>query len=158
MDVVTDTSTRKTPKTMKFVARVYLTLWLASSFIIMMATVQRARLLFATNEYYVRVINGFSDNSSVPLVIWCASEEMDLGGRALQEHDDFSWVMRPNFWSSNRMKCTMKWGNTRKSFEAFKASRDTDRCGLHRMCSWMVTQNGFYFSNDEVNWRKDFLW
>ncbi|XP_061339723.1 S-protein homolog 5-like [Gastrolobium bilobum] len=119
---------------------------------------ERARYLFGTHEYYIRVINGFTDNSSVPLVIWCSSEEMDLGGRALQEHDEFSWIMRPNFWNSNHMKCTMKWDNIRKSFDAFKASRDTYRCGPHRMCSWMVTQDGFYFSNDDVNWRKQFLW
>ncbi|QCD77360.1 S-protein homolog 5 [Vigna unguiculata] len=143
---------------MKLSVSVYLILCVASSIIMVMATVQRARFLLGTNDYYVRVINGFTDNSSVPLVIWCSSEEMDLGGRALQEHDDFSWVMRPSFWSSNRMKCTMKWDSTRKSFEAFKASRDTERCGIHRTCSWMVTQDGFYFSNDEVNWRKDFLW
>ncbi|KAK7303561.1 hypothetical protein RJT34_14469 [Clitoria ternatea] len=143
---------------MKFVGSVYLILCVACSIIIVMATVERAKYLFGSDEYYVRVINGFTDNSSVPLVIWCSSEEMDLGGRALQEHDEFSWVMRPNLWSSNRMKCTMKWDNTRRSFEAFKASRDTLRCAPNRLCSWMVTQHGFYFSNDEINWRKDFLW
>ncbi|KAL2341537.1 hypothetical protein Fmac_009477 [Flemingia macrophylla] len=115
-------------------------------------------ILLGRNEYYVRVMNGFTDNSSVPLVIWCASEEMDLGGRALQEHDDFSWVMRPKFWATNAMKCTIKWDTTRKTFDAFNPYRDTHRCQPHRICSWLVTQHGFYFSNDEVNWRKDFEW
>lgn len=129
---------------MKFVVSVYLILCFASSIIIVMAMIQRAQYLFGSDEYYVRVINGFTDNSSVPLVIWCSSEEVDLGGRALQEHDDFSWIMRPNFWSSNHMKCTMKWDNIRKRFDAFKAFRDTNRCGPHRVCSWRVTQDGFY--------------
>ncbi|MCI19578.1 self-incompatibility family protein, partial [Trifolium medium] len=96
-----------------------------------MAIVQRTQHIFGGDEYYVRVINGFNDNSSLPLVIWCSSEEIDLGGRALQEHDEFSWIMRPNFWSSNYMKCTMKWDSTRKIFYAFEASRDIERCGLH---------------------------
>ncbi|WJX27519.1 hypothetical protein P8452_16330 [Trifolium repens] len=143
---------------MKFVVSVYLILCFASSIFIVVAMVQRTQHIFGGDEYYVRVINGFTDNSSVPLVIWCSSEEMDLGGRALQEHDEFSWIMRPNFWSSNYMKCTMKWDSTRKSFDAFEASRDIERCRLHRLCSWRVTQDGFYFSNDEVNWRKDFIW
>ncbi|KAI5446823.1 hypothetical protein KIW84_014601, partial [Lathyrus oleraceus] len=145
-------------KRMKFVVSLYFILCFASSILIVMALVQRTHHMFGSDEYHVRVINGFTDNSSVPLVIWCSSEEMDLGGRALQEHDEFSWIMRPNFWSSNYMKCTLKWDRTRRSFDAFKASRDTQRCGLLRLCSWRVTQDGFYFSNDEVNWRKDFIW
>lgn len=143
---------------MKFAASVYHILCFAFFIILVMAMIHRSEYVFGSGEYYVKVINGFTDNSSVPLVIWCSSEEVDLGGRALQEHDDFSWIMRPKLWSSNHMKCTMKWDSTRKSFDAFKASRDTYRCGLHRICSWRVTQDGFYFSNDEVNWRKDFIW
>ncbi|CAL0334502.1 unnamed protein product [Lupinus luteus] len=143
---------------MKFIASYFLILCFASTIIITITTIQRIEYLFTTHEYHVRVINGFTDNSSLPLVIWCSSEEMDLGGRALQEHDDFSWIMRLKFWSSNYMKCTMKWENIRKSFDAFQASRDTNRCGPYRLCSWMVTQEGFYFSNDGVNWRMDFLW
>lgn len=143
---------------MKFRACFFVILCFASSIIIVMGVMQRAQYLFSSDEYQVKVINGFTDNSSVPLVIWCSSDEVDLGGRGLQEHDDFSWFMKPNFWSTNRMKCTMKWGNIRKSFDAFKASRDIDRCGIHRICSWRVTQDGFFFSNDEVNWKKDFTW
>ncbi|MED6110285.1 hypothetical protein PIB30_041561 [Stylosanthes scabra] len=141
--------------------RFFLMLCLAISIVVVTTTIERAKnfSLFGNNEYYVQVINGFSDNSSVPLVIWCSSEEMDLGGRALQEHDDFSWIMRPGFWGgNNEMKCTMKWDTTRRSFDAFMASRDTHRCGAYRMCYWMVTQDGFFFSNDQVNWSMDFLW
>ncbi|KAL5559816.1 hypothetical protein UlMin_036027 [Ulmus minor] len=109
-------------------------------------------------EFDVRVINGFSDNSSLPLVIWCSSEDSDLGGRALQERDDFSWRLRTNFWNNQRFICTMKWDQRRKRFEAFKVPRDVRRCSLLRKCSWLVTENGFYFSSDEVNWKKDFSW
>ncbi|KAI4338180.1 hypothetical protein L6164_016524 [Bauhinia variegata] len=142
---------------MKFPVRLFLILGLAS-FIIAISTIQPAAEYLLGSEYEVRVINGFKDNSSLPLVIWCSSEDADLGGRALQEHDDFSWKMKTNLWSCNHMKCTMKWDQTRKSFEAFKASRDTYRCGPLKRCFWMVTENGFYISNDEVNWNKDFSW
>ncbi|KAL2341538.1 hypothetical protein Fmac_009478 [Flemingia macrophylla] len=144
---------------MKFVVSIYLTCM--ASWIVTVTVMMEQPwwlMLLGRNEYYVRVMNGFTNNSSVPLVIWCASEEMDLGGRALQKDDDFSWVMRPNFWATNTMKCTIKWDTTRKTFEAFNLSRDTRRCRPHRICSWLVTQHGFYFSNDEVNWRKDFQW
>ncbi|KAI4346074.1 hypothetical protein L6164_013156 [Bauhinia variegata] len=142
---------------MKFPVSLFLILTLCS-FIIVISTIEPAAEYILGSEYEVRVINGFTDNSSLPLVIWCASEDADLGGRALQEHDDFSWKMKTGFWSSNCMTCTMKWDQIRKRFEAFKASRDNYRCGPLKRCFWMVTQNGFYFSNDEVNWNKDFSW
>ncbi|KAI6694069.1 hypothetical protein NL676_021779 [Syzygium grande] len=95
-----------------------------------------------------------------PLVIWCSSDyHGDMGGRALQEGDDFSWVVRANFWGgAARFVCTIKWDGTRRRFDAFKAERDGRRCGPLRKCSWLVREDGFYFSSDEVNWKKDFSW
>ncbi|KAJ7955554.1 Plant self-incompatibility protein S1 family [Quillaja saponaria] len=113
---------------------------------------------FYGTEFDVRVINGFTNNSSMPLVIWCSSKQIDLGGRALQEHDDFSWRVRTNFWDNTHFLCTMKWDQKRKRFDAFKAPKDTYRCGPHRKCSWLVKEDAFYFSNNEVNWTKDFSW
>ena len=110
-------------------------------------------------EYDVRVINGFRDNSSLPLVIWCSSEGGDdLGGRALQERDDFSWRLRTGLWGNPNFVCTMKWDRKRKRFYAFRVPRDVLRCSPLRKCSWLVTETGFYFSSDEVNWKKDFSW
>lgn len=105
--------------------------------------------------YQIRVVNGFSNNSSLPLVIWCASRDGDIGGRALQEGDDYAWDTSLSIWSpSPAYSCTMKWAATRKKFEAF----DRPRCGSLRKCSWLVKEDGFYFSNDEFNWVKDFSW
>lgn len=111
-------------------------------------------------EYEVRVINGFTNNSSLPLVIWCASKDSDIGGRALQEHDDFSWPVKTNFWitTTSQFSCTVKLDRARKSFDAFKVPRDIYRCSTLRKCSWLVMEDGFYFSDDEVNWKKDFSW
>ncbi|KAK2643874.1 hypothetical protein Ddye_019069 [Dipteronia dyeriana] len=115
-------------------------------------------------EYDVRVINGFTNNSSLPLVIWCSSGDSDLGGRALQEGDDFSWSLTTTnfFWGSftgNNFLCTMKWDAKRKRFDAFNVPRDSRRCyNPFRKCSWLVKEDGFYFSNDEVTWKKDFSW
>ena len=119
---------------------------------------QQYYLVSLGSEYDIRVINGFSDNSSLPLVIWCASEQSDLGGRALQERDDFSWRLKTDLWGNPRFVCTMKWDQRRKRFDAFKVSRDVPRCNPLKKCSWLVTENGFFFSSDEVNWKKDFSW
>ncbi|CAA0810131.1 Plant self-incompatibility protein S1 family [Striga hermonthica] len=111
--------------------------------------------------YDVRVINGFSNNSSAPLVVWCVSRETgDIGGRALQERDDYSWDVEPSaFWTrDHEFVCTVKWDRTRKSFKAFDGSRDRYKCGPRRLCLWMVKEDGFYFSNDGIRWIKDFPW
>lgn len=114
--------------------------------------------------YDVRVINGFTNNSSLPLVIWCSSGDSDLGGRALQEGDDFSWSLQTSSFflllsSSHDFLCTMKWEAKRKRFRAFNVPRDTRRCYFpFRKCSWLVKEDGFYFSSDEINWKKDFSW
>ncbi|XP_071722903.1 S-protein homolog 20-like [Rutidosis leptorrhynchoides] len=113
---------------------------------------------FSEIEYEVRVINGFTNNSSLPLVIWCISQDMDLGGRALQERDDYSWNLKASLWGLYHYQCTMKWDDKRKRFDAFKFPRDFHRCGPLRKCSWLVREDGFYFSNDNVFWKKDFSW
>lgn len=109
-------------------------------------------------EYDVRVINGFKNNSSLPLVIWCSSADDDLGGRALQEGEDYGWRLTTKFWSATRILCTLKWEDKRRKFDAFKVPRDIHRCSPFRRCSWLVREDGFYFSNDEINWKKDFSW
>lgn len=144
-------------KKMKVGGRIWILVALATFIIVVTVTVEPSEYLFGS-EYEVRVINGFTNNSSVPLVIWCANDEENIGGRALQEHDDFSWKMKTHFWSSNLMKCTMKYDQIRKKFDAFKASRDVHRCGPFKLCSWLVSEHGFFFSNDQVNWYKDFEW
>nr|GEY68889.1 S-protein homolog 5-like [Tanacetum cinerariifolium] len=115
--------------------------------------------------YQVSVLNGLDNNSSVPLVIWCNNVDDtygDIGGRALQEGDDFSWNIHVTLWkyilSTNVFECTMKWDQKRKKFEAFKLRRDQSRCGILRKCVWLVKEEGFYFSNDEKNWVQEFKW
>ncbi|GFS42226.1 hypothetical protein Acr_00g0078580 [Actinidia rufa] len=77
--------------------------------------------------YDVYVINGFKNNSSLPLVIWCSSQENDIGGRALQEGDDFSWSLKTSLWGTTFYSCTMKWDQMRKRFDAFHHHRDSRR-------------------------------
>ncbi|CAA7045679.1 unnamed protein product [Microthlaspi erraticum] len=126
--------------------------------IIFTLVLQPQTMLFG-EEYDVRVINSFRGNSSVPLVIWCNSPQGDMGGRALQEGDDFGWTAKMELWSWRQVyTCTMKWESKRKRFEAFKVSRDSNRCGITKKCSWSVREDGFYFSSDEVYWTKDFSW
>ncbi|GLT56407.1 hypothetical protein SLA2020_294500 [Shorea laevis] len=115
-------------------------------------------LHFPGTVYEVRVINGFTNNSSLPLVIWCSSLDGDIGGRALQAGEDFGWRLKTNIWGTTHFLCTMKWDDRRKRFDAFKVSRDSIRCAPLNKCSWLVREDGFYFSNDEFIWKKDFSW
>ena len=98
---------------------------------------------------------------SLPLVIWCASSERDMGGRALQEGDDYSWSLETKFWGGgheSNIFCTMKWDRRRKRFDALRVSRDCRRCSPSKLCLWLVKEDGFYFSNDGKNYHKDFAW
>ncbi|KAK3029520.1 hypothetical protein RJ639_038479 [Escallonia herrerae] len=68
----------------------------------------------------VRIINGFTSNSSMPLVIWCKSNQGDLGGHALQEGDDYILSFETNFWQrTDLLFCTMKWDRKRMSLKHF---------------------------------------
>lgn len=126
----------------------------------------KQQLSAAGRTYTVRIVNGFSNNSSLPLVVWCVGPRgVDIGGRALQERDDYSWSVQVGFgWSSARTRfvCTVKWDRRRRKFEAFRARRDEYRCGGGGggggQCLWLVKEDGFYFSNDGIKWIKDFAW
>ncbi|XP_021725307.1 S-protein homolog 1-like [Chenopodium quinoa] len=128
--------------------------------VLFMVTIREPETLYRT-RYNVRVVNGFTNNSSLPLVIWCASPENDMGGRALQEGDDYSWSQTTNFLGvggNTRVFCTLKWDQMRKKFDAFYIYRDSYRCSPFKMCVWMVKEDGFYFSNDGLLFHKDFSW
>ncbi|XP_059630373.1 S-protein homolog 74-like [Cornus florida] len=110
---------------------------------------------FRGTEFDVRIVNGFTNNSSLPLVIWCSSKDGEMGGRALQEGDDFGWTFKTKyFWdTSSVFSCTMKWDQKRKSFNALQVGHHWER-----KCFWVVKEDGFYFSNDDLNWKKLFSW
>ncbi|KAH7833187.1 hypothetical protein Vadar_003895 [Vaccinium darrowii] len=136
---------------------IFLLILLSLSSYIGFSSVRNPNFFFSTG-YDVFVINGFKNNSSLPLVIWCSSSSGDMGGRALQEGDDFSWSLKTNIWGTPLYTCTMKWDETRKRFVAFEVSRDSNRCAPFRKCFWLVREDGFYFSSDGVIWNKDFSW
>ncbi|KAK9078953.1 hypothetical protein SSX86_000622 [Deinandra increscens subsp. villosa] len=127
----------------------------ASSYIVFMSS--KWLSIHGIITYEIRVVNGFTNNSSLPLVIWC--DEGDIGGRALQQGDDYTWDTRVSMWTQ-AYRCTMKWGGTRKKFEAFERGRcrTSSSSSSVRKCSWLVKEDGFYFSNDECKWVKDFSW
>ncbi|KAF5941821.1 hypothetical protein HYC85_019463 [Camellia sinensis] len=141
---------------MKTLTIFLLILSLVVPYIVFMSLKQPSYL--SGRRYDVYVINGFKNNSSLPLVIWCASGEDDMGGRALQEGDDFSWSLKTKLWGTTLFSCTMKWDRLRKRFSAFQVQRDSHRCAPLRKCFWLVKEDGFYFSNDGLNYKKDFSW
>ncbi|XAR62747.1 hypothetical protein NMG60_11017611 [Bertholletia excelsa] len=143
-------------KNNKVVAVIYLLILSFAAYIALMTVTQPD--YFIGREYDVYVINGFKNNSSLPLVIWCRSQDDEIGGRALQEGDDFSWRLRTNLWNKPLFTCTVKWDQLRRRFDAFYVDRDSHRCAPFLKCFWLVKEDGFYFSNDGVNWKKDFSW
>ncbi|GAB4843703.1 hypothetical protein Ancab_013668 [Ancistrocladus abbreviatus] len=131
--------------------------------VIILITIRQPDCHFHSIKYDVRIVNGFTNNSSLPLVIWCASKDSDMGGRALQEGDDYSWSLETKLFTwiigdDENIFCTMKWDGRRKKFDAFRVSRDSHRCSPLRLCLWLVKEDGFYFSNDGKNYFKDFSW
>ncbi|KAI8549411.1 hypothetical protein RHMOL_Rhmol06G0022700 [Rhododendron molle] len=122
---------------------------LASSYIIFVSV--RNPDFFVSTRYDVSVINGFKNNSSLPLVIWCSSSRGDMGGRALQEGDDFSWSLETNIWGTPLYGCTMKWDETRKPFVAFEVGRDSSRCAPSRKCFWLC-QDDFEITIIRIHW------
>ncbi|KAK2982090.1 hypothetical protein RJ640_003013 [Escallonia rubra] len=83
----------------------------------------------------VHIINGFTSNSSMPLVIWCKSNQGYLGGHALQEGDDYILSFETNFWQrTDLLFCTMKWDRKRMSFEAFPLRRRSYNFGALGKC------------------------
>ncbi|KAD5508920.1 hypothetical protein R6Q59_001834 [Mikania micrantha] len=111
--------------------------------------------------YKIRVVNGFTNNSSLPLVIWCTSQDGDIGGRALQEGDDYTWYARLSFWAPTpAYSCTLKWDRARIMFAPFKVlkGRTPRSCGTCRKCLWLVKEDGVYFSNDDSKWVKEISW
>ncbi|KAM0044956.1 putative plant self-incompatibility S1 [Helianthus debilis subsp. tardiflorus] len=147
--------------------KIFFLLFLLVSYIVFMSSKhphpELKYLTFHGITYQIRVVNGFTNNSSLPLVIWCvssSSSDDDIGGRALQEGDDYTWDTRLSIWSPTpAYSCTMKWDRIRKKFEAFQVPRcSSSGSSLIRKCSWLVKEDGFYFSNDECNWVKDFSW
>ncbi|KAH6768399.1 hypothetical protein C2S51_013735 [Perilla frutescens var. frutescens] len=138
-----------------------LVLFLISFAAYMAVIVMKQHSTLGNRIYDVRIINGFTNNSSLPLVVWCvAADGENIGGRALQERDDYSWSVEVGLLirSSTRFVCTLKWDAMRKKFEAFRATRDRYRCGATAQCLWLVKEDGFYFSNNGVHWIKDFPW
>ena len=131
-------------------------MFLLAAFVIFMS--MKESEYFSGAKYDIRVVNGFTDNSSLALVIWCSSGDENLGGRALQVGDDYSWSVETSIWGTTLSRCTMKWDAIRKQFDAFHGRRDVWRCGPLRTCFWLVREDGFYFSNDQVNWKKVFSW
>nr|GEV55435.1 ribonuclease H-like domain-containing protein [Tanacetum cinerariifolium] len=125
-----------------------------ASYIVFMSIKHHQPEYFSINgiTYQVRVVNGFTSNSSLPLVIWCASQDGDIiGGRALQEGDDLAWDTTLSFWTSNpAFTCTMKWDRTRKKFDAFRVYQDGTKCGNLRKCSWLVKEDGVFRSCEEI--------
>ncbi|MFS7995402.1 putative plant self-incompatibility S1 [Helianthus anomalus] len=103
----------------------------------------------------------FITNRDVPkVVVGCD----DLGANTLTPGNSMTWRFRMNFESSNAYGCRFYWLDDTtlglRSYSTFTVFDESftmpDLCGHNALlftvrCYWLVTQDGFYFSNNNAS-------
>ncbi|TYJ17551.1 hypothetical protein E1A91_A09G059300v1 [Gossypium mustelinum] len=114
-------------------------------------------------NYHIHIINDLplEPPTNVPsLNLHCKSKDKDLGERAMFQHQDYAWDSKINLFRTTLFFCNARWRNKKQRyFEAFKATRDEDRClDYHFSCIWSVRYDGIYFSSDNYTWTMQYPW
>lgn len=111
--------------------------------------VQRAALSKATSRYEVFIFDELSKKSPI-LITHCYSGDNDLGYHNLHDHPYHQWSFYASMFKTMRFSCTFRSGARHKRFDVFNAKR-AHMCetGLANVCSWIVKDDGFYFSPSE---------
>ncbi|TYH01603.1 hypothetical protein ES288_A09G072300v1 [Gossypium darwinii] len=80
--------------------------------------------------------------------------------RAMFQHQDYAWDSKINLFRTTLFFCNARWRNKKQRyFEAFKATRDEDRClDYHFSCIWSLRYDGIYFSSDNYTWTMQYPW
>lgn len=107
--------------------------------------------------FEVHVINGFTDGSK-PLIIHCKSKDDDLGEHSLKVGEDFRWHFKINIWFSTLFFCDFNWGQMSRTFNVFTFRKEGKFCSKTGNCYWLPTERGFYLSNDNFTWVKQYEW
>ena len=80
------------------------------------------------------------------LGLHCRSKNDDLGFKTLPPNKSFGFAFQPNFWGTTLFHChvTWEWPGSKQSrfFDAFKFSRDHNRCPRGGECCWNITPQG----------------
>ncbi|KAH9681259.1 hypothetical protein WN944_026325 [Citrus x changshan-huyou] len=108
-------------------------------------------------NYKIHVINGFKTNKN-PLIIHCYSNHDDLGEHTLWMNGEFKFHFRLSMIEETRFWCDWTWGTKKKSTDVFNMAVEYHNCFPTGNCFWKTAENGIYFSNDNTNWVKRYLW
>lgn len=115
-----------------------------------------------TEGYSVYIFNELPENSPV-LRTHCYSGDDDLGNHTLHENQYHNWHFHVNIFQTTRFSCSFWWDGRHKAFDVFYAKKgQMCQTGLGiNVCSWIVLDDGFYFSpseEHELDMRKMYDW
>ncbi|KAH7834165.1 hypothetical protein Vadar_013316 [Vaccinium darrowii] len=112
-----------------------------------------------TDEYTVFIVSAVSNNPK-PLRIHCQSGDDDLGFHDIKSGENFNWSFRLNLISSTRYYCHFWWDSKEKSFDVFYYETVALKCQRPGpfTCVWIVRPEGFYLSNGNATWYKEYDW
>lgn len=105
-------------------------------------------------KYYVHIMNGFKKSW---LIVHCRSKQNDLGKHSIKGGQEISWHFKVNFDGSTLFYCDVRRGEQTKHFDAFRGVIEGTKCNKGQ-CYWLVTEEGFFFSSDNVTWWNKFGW
>lgn len=134
---------------MKSLSQFTLVLFLTLSFISSLPPSQAGDVFVMR---HVHIIN----NMSGDLKLHCQSKNNDLGAKILHPGEEQILRFKVNIWKTTLFYCLAQRPWQFKIFNAFEAHRDELRCG--GQCYWSVRDDGFYFSNDDTTWDRDYTW
>ncbi|KAK8618230.1 hypothetical protein V6N13_132230 [Hibiscus sabdariffa] len=115
-------------------------------------------------NYHIHVVNDlplFRSRAKVPqFYLRCKSGDRDIGDKAMLKGEHYTWDTKVNLFRTTLFFCNARWVNYKRiTFDAFRASRDEDRCEeYHNSCMWSVRSDGIYFSNNNVTWTNEYPW
>ncbi|CAK7329210.1 unnamed protein product [Dovyalis caffra] len=106
--------------------------------------------------HHIYITNDLPGDPLKKLMVHCKDKTKDLGVHYLSQKEVFHFKASIDFFRRRLYFCNMQWNGKQTYIEAFKAKRDEDRCRKH--CMWSVREDGFYFSNGNGNWNKEYQW
>ncbi|XP_058202566.1 uncharacterized protein LOC131317000 [Rhododendron vialii] len=111
--------------------------------------------------FQARVVHIFSalPNTS-PLNVRCLAKGDDRGTYTLNYSQELYWQFNPYNTSGNPIYfCRFNWGSKQKTLVVYDIELDP-LCKHNDIyeCYWFVASNGFYFSNDAMDYRRRAGW
>ncbi|XP_058201633.1 S-protein homolog 5-like [Rhododendron vialii] len=106
--------------------------------------------------YAPRMVHIVSNVPNPLLKFRCQSKDSDLGLRTLNDGQEFSWKFYPHIFFRTLFFCHFYWETKDKSFVVYNQEIDGS-CKNKKSefnCYFRVSPDGFYFSNDNVNYKK----